>query len=118
MSQHRIHSDLHRVPKSMVDPGNAGTIQVAEDLQILEVVTTGAETRTLANPTKQGIRFTLRLLTHGGNLVVTASNGLNSSGNTQATFDAASEMLVLISVQYASGYRWDVLHNVGSVGLA
>lgn len=118
MSQHRIHSDLHRVPKSMVDPGNAGTIVVSEDLQILEVVTGGAETRTLASPTKQGIRFILRLLTHGGNLVVTASAGLNVTGNTAATFDAASEMLVLISVQTSSGFRWDILHNVGSVGLA
>lgn len=115
---HRIHTDLFRVPKSMLDPGNAGIINVSEDLQILEIVSAAAETRTLAAPTKQGIRFIVRLLTDGGDVVITASAGLNVTGNTQATLADASDMLELISVQTSSGFRWDILNNVGSVSLA
>jgi hypothetical protein len=102
----------------MSDPGNAGTIRVTEDLQICEMVSAAAETRVLAAPTKQGIRFILRLLADGGDVVVTAAAGLNVTGNTVATFDAESELLVLVSVQTATGFRWDILHNIGSVGLS
>lgn len=115
---HRIHSDLYRVSKSMADPGDAGTIRVTEDLQIMDMVSATAETRTLADPTKQGIRFILRLLTDGGNVVVTAANGLNQTGNTAATFADESDLLELVSVQTATAFRWDILKNVGSVSLA
>lgn len=115
---HRVHSDLYRVPKSMADPGDAGTIRVSQDLQICEMVSAAAETRTLANPTKQGIRFTLRLLTDGGDCAVAAAAGLNQSGNTTATFEDASDMLVMISVKTSTGFRWDILHNVGGVSLS
>lgn len=115
---HRIHSDLFRVPKDMPDPGNAGTIRVTEDLQIMEMVSAAAETRTLADPTKEGIRFILRLLTDGGDVVVTAANGLNTSLNTQATFADESDLLELVSVPTSTAFRWEILKNVGSVALA
>lgn len=117
---HRVHYDLYRAPKHMADPGNAGRITVSEDLQICEMTTGGSgETRTLANPTKAGIRFVLRLLTDGGgDAVVTASNGLNVTGNTVATFADASDMLSLVSVSHTTGYRWEIETNVGSVSLS
>ncbi len=108
---HRIHKDLYRVPKSMQDPGNAGLIRVTEDLQILEMVSSGAETRTLANPTKSGIRFVLRMMTDGGDIVVTASNGFNNAGESQATFNDASDLLNLLSVETATHgtFRWQIM---------
>lgn len=116
---HRIHHDLYRGSKILDDPGDAGTIRVTQDLQICEMVTAGAETRTLANPTKAGIRFVLRLLTDGGDAVVTAANGLNPTGNTVATFADASDFLSLISVTHTSGYRWEICEgNVGAVALS
>jgi hypothetical protein len=118
LMSHRIHTDLYRVSKFMPDPGNGGTIRVTEDLQICEMVSTGTETRTLANPTKQGLRFIFRLLTDGGDVAVTASNGLNASGNTVATFEEASDLLQIMSVQTATGFRWDIVHNIGSVALS
>lgn len=102
----------------MADPGNAGTIRVSEDLQICEMVSATAETRTLANPTKPGVRFVLRLLTDGGDVTVTAANGLNVTGNTVATFADASDMLSLVSVTHTSGYRWEIEVNVGAVALS
>ena len=120
MSIHSIHHDLYKAAKGLADPGDGGTIRPVQDLQVCEMVTTGAETRTLLNPTKPGIYFTLRLLTAGGDAVVTAENGLNVTLNTEATFDAAGEALELISVTKVANttYRWEILNNIGSVGLA
>jgi hypothetical protein len=122
LMSHRIHSDLFRVPKSMPDPGNGGEIRVTEDLQILEMVSTGAETRTLKAPTKPGIRFVLRFMTDGGDILVTAENGYNVEGDTVATFNDASDLLQLISVEYTAPtatapatYRWQV--SEGNMGV-
>ena len=112
---HRIHHDLYRAAKGLQDPGDAGTIRVTQDLQICEMtIGSGAETRTLENPTKAGIRFILRLLTDGGgSAVVTAANGLNVSENTEATYGDASDLLSLVSVSTSTGYRWEVEVNNG-----
>ena len=114
-SPHQIHSFLYRSSKVMADPGAGGTIRVSEDLQICEMVSATAETRTLAAPTKAGIRFVLRLLTDGGTVTVTAAAGLNVALNTTATFADASDILSLISVSLTSTtYRWEIAEgNVG-----
>ena len=118
-SPHRIHHDLYRGPKILKDPGNAGIIRPNADLQICEMVLgSGSETRTLARPTKPGIRFVVRLKTDGGGtLVLTAAAGLNVALETQATFADASDFLSLISVTISAGlHRWEVLEgNVGTV---
>lgn len=114
-----IHHLLYRGPKILKDPGNGGIIRPTADLQICEMVTgASGETRTLANPTKKGIRFSLRLKTDGGgNAVITAANGLNVALETQATFADASDFLSLISVSLtATTFRWEILSgNVGTV---
>lgn len=114
-----VHHQLYRGPKMLKDPGNAGIIRAAADLQICEMVTgASGETRTLANPTKPGIRLILRLKTDGGgDAVVTAPAGLNVALETQATFADASDFLSLLSVTISAGsYRWEILEgNVGTV---
>lgn len=118
-SPHRIHHDLYRGPKIIKDPGDAGIIRAAADLQICEMVLgAGSETRTLATPTKPGIRLVIRLKTDGGGtLVLTAAAGLNVALETTATFADASDFLSLISVTISgTSYRWEVLEgNVGTV---
>jgi hypothetical protein len=118
MDPHNVHHILYKAPKRMTDPGNGGAIRVDEDLQIMEMVSTAAETRTLKAPTKPGIRFVLRLMTDGGDIVVTAENGFNVTGETVARFADASDLLQLMSVEYTAGppktYRWEVMEgNVG-----
>ena len=95
----------------MPDPGNGGMIRVTEDLQICEMVSAAAETRTLAAPTKSGIRFVLRLMTDGGDVVVTTPNGFNNAGESKATFNDASDLLNLISVETATlgTFRWQIM---------
>lgn len=111
MDPHRIHRDLYESDHSLTDPGNAGTIRVTEDLQICEMVSVAAETRTLAAPTKSGIRLVLRLKTDGGDVVVTASNGFNNAGESKATFNDASDLLNLLSVETATPgtFRWQIM---------
>lgn len=114
---HRIHHDLYRGPKAIQDPGNGGRIVVNKDLQVCELVSgASGETRTLENPTKPGIRFHLRMLTDGGgDIVVTASNGLNAVLDTVATLADAGDYLELVSVTLVAGtsYRWETLVQSG-----
>jgi len=123
MDPHRIHHDLYKGPKVIKDPGDAGTIRAAADLQVCEMVSTTTETRTLASPTKPGIRITLRLLTDGGDVVVRAAEGMNVQLETDATFADAGDFLELISVTKTIAstgippvYRWQVLD--GNIGVA
>ena len=123
---HRILHDLYQAPKSLADPDDGGTIRASEDLTICELVSVGAdETRVLANPTKPGIRLVIRMLTDGGDIVMSAENGLNVALETSATFADAGDMLSLISVTKTVGvppsaavYRWQTLDGNYSVTLA
>ena len=115
----RLHHDLYKGPKLHTDPGNAGIIRVNEDLQICEMVSgASGETRTLATPTKAGIRLVLRMKTDGGgDIVVTAPAGYNVALETRAVFADASDFLSLISVTISAGsFRWEALEgNLGTV---
>ena len=115
---HRILDTIRSANHSLPDPGAGKTISALQDLQICELVTVAAEARTLANPTKAGNRFTLRLKTDGGDCVVTASNGFNVAGNTVATFADVGDQLDLISVSHTTGFRWEILTNTGSTALS
>ena len=115
---HRILGIIKDANHSLPDPGAGKIISALQDLQICELVTVAAEARTLANPTKAGNRLTLRMKTDGGDCVVTASNGFNVAGNTVATFADVGDLLELISVSHTTGFRWEILVNTGSVGLA
>jgi hypothetical protein len=114
-----VHHDLYKGAKRMADPGNGGVIRPNKDLQVCELVSgASGETRTLANPTKPGIRFHLRLLTDGGgDVVVTATNGLNALLETEATLADAGDFMELLSVTLVANtsYRWESLANTGTV---
>ena len=116
VTPHRVHFDLYCGSKDLADPGDAGEIIVAEDLQMCEIVSTTAETRTLVAPTKPGIRLVIRLKTAGGAVTLNAAEGLNVNLDTEATLTEASDLLSLISVSLTSTtFRWEILEgNVGT----
>ena len=66
-----IHNELSSV---IADPGNAGAITVTESGHC-PIVTTGAETRTLAAPSYAGQLLSLAMKTDGGDCVVTLRHG-------------------------------------------
>lgn len=114
VSPRRIGHILYSAAKVMYDPGDGLTIRPNQDLQICEMTSgSSGETRDIADPTKPGIRFTLRMKTDGGgNIVVTAAAGFNVALNTAATFADASDFLSLISVSItATTFRWEILEG-------
>ncbi len=118
VTPHRVHYDLFVADRLLPDPGDAGTIRTSRDMEICEMVSAAGETRTLEVPTKPGIRLTLRLKTYVGDIVVYAAEGFNVALETYATFNAASDIMELISVTTSTGYRWQILEgNIGSVSL-
>lgn len=119
MSGHNAGNELAEALRGY-DPGNGGVISVQKFGQIFEMVSTesGGETRTLLAPTRPGIQCVLRMKTDGGDIAVTAAEGLNVAGNTVATFEDVGDQLVLIAVSASTGYRWEIAVNTGSVGLA
>jgi len=119
MSAHNMLHEMVLAPHEMPDPGDAGVIAVDRQLAIMELVTAAAETRTLAAPTRPGLRLCLRMKTDGGDCVVTAAAGLNVAVNTTATLADVGDLLDLVAVSAAAGgYRWEILVNTGSVALA
>lgn len=100
----------------LTDPGDAGAISVSgyED-GYLDLVTEGAETRTLADPSKPGQRLTINLKTDGGDAVLTAASPVNNTGNNTITFSDVTDVVFLQAVSSGDDPKWRV---VGSDGAA
>lgn len=115
MTAHRALEDAYLADHTIADPGNAGEIQPSADLGIVQLVTAAAETRTLPDPLKAGIRLALTLMTDGGDCVVTASTAVNATGNNTLTFAEAGDVVDLLSIpDGASGsFMWRVVGNDG-----
>jgi hypothetical protein len=102
------------VPEEISDPGNAGAISVARPGHI-NIVTAGAETRTLAAPTFLGQRLVLNMKTDAGDCVVTVASAFNAAGNTIITLNDVGDFVELVGGLSASGaFRWVLVVNQGA----
>lgn len=100
----------------MLDPGPSGALPRSCD-GIIHLVTAGAETRTLAAPTKAGLRLALCMKTYGGNCVVTVASAYDETGGTTLTFSAAGQFVALESYEVAAGvFAWRVRALDGVTG--
>ncbi len=104
-----VHSDLSKI---IADPGDAGAIPVT-DTGSVAIVTAGAETRALADPSYAGQVLSLSMDTDGGDCVVTAATAVNQTGNNTLTFADAGDVLVLVAVDVAGSPVWRVMSNDG-----
>ncbi len=112
MSGHRMTADLLKADFDQGDPGDAGSITATGNWTVVELVTTGAETRTLKDPVKSGQVIILTLKTDGGNCVVTAETACNTTGNNTITIGDAGDVVVLTSIPNGtSGYKWIITAN-------
>lgn len=118
MSGHNALQENYAGSSIIEDPGDGGTIRADRSPAIVNLVTATAETRALAAPDREGKFLTLAMDVDGGDCVVTGAVDVDGSGNNVATFDAAGEMLFLQSVRVGGAFRWQIMTNVGSVGLA
>jgi predicted RecA/RadA family phage recombinase len=97
---------------AITDPGNAGAIPVT-NTGTCPIVTTGAQTRTLAAPTYAGQVLVLGMKTDGGDCVITASAGINQTGNNTITMNDAGDTIVLVGVENGASKVWRVVVNDG-----
>lgn len=97
----------------LADPGTGVAIPVTRSATV-NIVTSAAETNTLAIPTFTGQRLLLNMDTRvGGDRVVTSSQRINQAGNTIMTFGAAGDCIQLGAIKIAGAFRWQVLSNDG-----
>lgn len=113
MTGHRVSQDLYRA-ENPPDPGDGGRIDPGErGICLFNLTTAGAETRTLAAPTREGMVLTITCGTYVGDGVVTAAVAVNQTGNTIMTFGAARDTITLVSVKSGSTLYWSVVGNDG-----
>jgi hypothetical protein len=100
-------------PRQIDDPGDAGAISVNQPGYV-QLVTTGAETRTLADPSYIGQVIDLFFYTDGGACVITAASPINQTGNTTMTFEDVGDHLQLKGhYNPTDGWEWRVVVNDG-----
>jgi predicted RecA/RadA family phage recombinase len=104
-----IHNAL---TADLADPGNAGAIPVTDSGKC-DIVTTAAQTRTLAAPTYVGQQLLLSMKTDGGNCVITCATTVNQTGNNTITMDDAGDAILLVAKANGANKRWSVVSNDG-----
>ena len=114
MSAHRTLHVLYRAfdalgPGHVGDPGTGGTITFDQWGQMCSIVTTAAETVTVAQPTRAGIIGTVVLSTDGGDLTMTVTGGYNQDADTVITLADEGDFVTFISIKVGSSYYWRVL---------
>lgn len=97
---------------AITDPGHAGAIPVTTS-GVCNLVSTGAQTRTIAIPTFVGQTITLSFDTDGGNVVVTAAAAINVADQTIMTFSAPSQTITLVGVTVGGAKVWAITGNDG-----
>ena len=119
MTAHRVLQDMAKSTElDLLDPGDAGTIELARSLGVCSVVTAASETRKIGSPQRTGVVVTVCLKTDGGDLAITGAGGeiLNSGSGTEttATMADAGDVLTLISVSKGANVVWAILANHGA----
>ena len=119
MTAPRVLQDMAKSTElDLLDPGNAGTIELDRSMGVCSVVTAASETRKIGSPQRTGVIGTVCLKTDGGDLAITSAGGeiLNSGSGTEttATRADAGDTLTLISVSKGANIVWAVLANHGA----
>ena len=97
---------------TIADPGDAGAIPVT-DTGHCDIVTAGAETRTIAAPDKLGSEMLISLKTDGGNCTITVATLINQTGNNTITMDDEGDSILLVAIAAGANKRWRVVYNDG-----
>jgi predicted RecA/RadA family phage recombinase len=104
-----VHNALTAI---IADPGNAGAIPVTDSGHV-DIVTAGAETRTLAAPTDVGQVLLLSMKTDGGDCVIAVATTVNQTGNNRITLNDAGDAILLAAKANGANIRWSVVSNDG-----
>jgi predicted RecA/RadA family phage recombinase len=98
---------------NIADPGNAGAIPVTASGHV-DIVTTAAQTRTLAAPSFIGQQLLIGMKTDGGDAVITCATTVNQTGNNTITLNDAGDAVLLVGKANGANVRWSVVSNDGA----
>lgn len=108
----------NRIP----DPGAGGTIHVNKSPAFVGIVSATAEARTLAVPPGPGLEIVISLISDGGDVTLTVTNGYDQAGSTTLTLDDAGDHAVFHSVQIdddgTDDFEWRLLATGVGGGLS
>lgn len=99
-----------------VDPGDAGTINVAKSPCVIALdCASGNETRTLSDPDGAGLLLQLTLANNDGtDITVTADSVIDQSNNVDIAFSTVTDTILLTSIHLTRNtYRWQVVFSEG-----
>lgn len=105
---------LDATPYRIPSTTDAETLRVDRQDTVYAVTTAAAETRTLAQPTKPGLRCAVVLDADGGDLTLTVTGGYNQAASTSVTFDDAGDFVIFYSVEVGTSYYWRVMAQEGT----
>lgn len=97
---------------AIVDPGASGAIPVVGG-GVVNVVTAGAETRTVADPTSIGQQLLLNADTIVTSATITFAHAFDNTPHTHIEFTAAGQSASFIAVTVAGVKRWRLVANDG-----
>jgi hypothetical protein len=98
----------------IADPGTGLAIPVTAS-GVCEITSAGAETRTLAIPTRVGQKLVLVVDVDGGSCVITSAQPINQTGNNTITMNDVADFIELTAVKVGAALRWRVVANDGAV---
>lgn len=118
MSAHNAGFKLYNNNKEILDPGASGAIKFIGYGQVCPLVSATTETRTVPDPTTNGLRASIYMLTDGGDVTVTFASAFNEAGATVMVFSAAGQFVDLESVRVsATAFAWRVVASDGVQGV-
>ncbi len=115
MSAHNAPFELHDAPVEMpLSATNGATLTVDRSPCVINLSSAGAETRTLALPTRAGVLVSLHMQTDGGDITLTVASAYTEDGETTFTFSEVGQTLMLQSYQTSAGvFFWRKISDYG-----
>lgn len=114
MSANTIPYKLHAGPIAKADPGNGSTLAVDRSPCLFNLISTAAETRTLARPEKEGSIVTLHMQTDGGDITVTVTGNYNETGDSTLVFSDVGQSATFVGLATSAGvYFWRLISHWG-----
>lgn len=117
MSAHNTLMESLAADHTIEDPGNTGSIVADRDLGIVPIVTAAAETRTLADPIKEGLTLTIYMKTDGGDCTITATSAVDQSSTTSIVLGDVGDSVTMVSAKDSGGFCWRVIGSNGISGV-
>jgi hypothetical protein len=107
-----VYGNSQELSNIIADPGASGAIPVIKSGSV-SIVSGGAETRTVADPSFVGQTLNIGLKTDGGTVTLTAASPVNQTGNNTLAFADVGDHLMLIASEDGSDIEWRIVANDG-----